>query len=170
VRISGASELNTYLSLCLHPYLRLCLALSLLICPQRVLSTPFKLAEKQRFVLELGLLDVSHTKPNGDSWDFGIGSFTRPDLTVQVMLNQQEILKSQKCPNTFSCIFDDRSQPFELSSRSVLRVEVWDRDLQYNDLIDHFHIVLSDETRLEGAEFELTGKSTMNLSIRVIPE
>jgi hypothetical protein len=124
----------------------------------------------QRFIFELGALDVSPTKPNGKQWDIGIGSIARPDLTVSVMMNRREILKSQKCANTFSCTFDDRSEPFELNSQSVLRVEVWDQDLKHDDLIDRFYLTISKDVGLEGADVELKGKSTSLLNVRLIPQ
>ena len=119
-------------------------------------------------VLELGQITVNETKPNGKRWDFGLGKISKPDLVITVSLDDEQLLTTKKCKDSFSCELT-RSAPFMLRGEQTLRFKVVDKDLKRDDAVDLLTVSLNERESNQKRALKLAGKSTSMLSFTVRP-
>ena len=131
-----------------------------------VLATP-SWAERP-MVLEINQLTVNDTKPSGKRWDFGLGKISKPDLIIIVSLDEEQLLITKKCKDSFSCTFN-RSAPFMITGEQILRFKVIDKDLKRDDTIDLLTVRINEGDAHQKQELKLAGKSTSMLSVTLRP-
>ena len=119
-------------------------------------------------VLELGQITVNETKPNGKRWDFGLGKISKPDLVITVSLDDEQLLTTKKCKDSFSCDLT-RSAPFMLRGEQTLRFKVVDKDLKRDDAVDLLTVSLNERESNQKRALKLAGKSTSMLSLTLRP-
>lgn len=140
----------------------------MIICSLWMMSATIASAEVT-VMIELSEVSVQQTKPSGKQWDFGLGKMSRPDLLVTIYLDGTPILKSKKYRDTFSAQFSERSLPLTLSGKRTLTVRLVDSDLRHDDLIDQLSVEVSEDDALMGRSFRLTGRSTLNVTLKMTP-
>jgi hypothetical protein len=119
-------------------------------------------------VLELNQLTVNETKPSGKRWDFGLGKISKPDLIIIVSLDDEQLLTTKKCKDSFSCELA-RSAPFMLKGEQILKFKIIDKDLKRDDTIDLLTVRLNESEPSQKQEMKLAGKSTSMLSFTLRP-
>jgi len=119
-------------------------------------------------VLELNQLTVNETKPSGKRWDFGLGKISKPDLIIIVSLDDEQLLITKKCKDSFSCELA-RSAPFMLKGEQILKFKIIDKDLKRDDTIDLLTVRLNESEPNQRQDLKLAGKSTSMLSFTLRP-
>jgi hypothetical protein len=117
--------------------------------------------------IELHGLQVIETKTNGSAWDAGFGTMLLPDLVVSIYQGERLIWATNKVSNRFEISRILTSPTLQLDHTLPVRIEVIDKDLQADDLIERFTLKLEDLSSKQFQKLSLTGKSVIKLNLLI---
>ena len=139
----------------------------LLIYILSLLLAYVSLAEATPVKIELHGLQVIETKTNGSAWDAGFGTMLLPDLVVSIYQGERLIWATNKVSNRFEISRILTSPTLQLDHTLPVRIEVIDKDLQADDLIERFTLKLEDLSSKQFQKLSLTGKSVIKLNLLI---
>ena len=117
--------------------------------------------------IEVHGLKVIKTKPNGAHWDTGFGAMILPDLLVRIYQNKKLLWSTAKISNRYESARIFISPPLSLNEHKPLVVEVIDKDLRADDLIERFTFKLEHKITAEPQKVQLSGKSVISCNVLI---
>lgn len=102
------------------------------VAPGR-LAPALQLDGKVMLVLEVDSASIPEKTLSGKTWDSGFD--TDPDVIMNAFVGSTVVLSETEAQETLSPSWMARSRPFPYSPGGTVRVQVFDNDVQFNDLI-----------------------------------
>ena len=115
--------------------------------------------------VEVHGVKVIETKPNGAHWDTGFGTMILPDLQVRIYQGKNVLWSTAKVSNRYESARVFTSPILILNDQSSLIIEVIDKDLRADDLIERFKVNLNEVIGHTPRKFQLSGKSVISLKL-----
>ena len=117
--------------------------------------------------IEVHGLKVIETKPNGAHWDTGFGSMILPDLLVRIYQDKQLLWSTAKVSNRYESARVFISPLLDLKNSPPLVIEVIDKDLRADDLIERFTLKLNHTIADAPHKIQLSGKSVISFTLLI---
>ena len=143
------------------------------LLPSLALATPtdaltIDLDQHHPFRLNIKKLEVHTRKANGSPWDLMFKS--KPDLLVQVFINQHLIYLSKVQRDTFKIELNQKTPPFSLEQpQSEIRVVVLDKDLgSKDDLIGVMKIYPTQEDFKNEKTFRIASQRVKEFEFQIL--